>query len=185
MSRIHPLLFVLALVFASACAPPSNVLTPMDTPSMTTRKYELDQKIVFLSVLKMLDDLGYTTIDADETTGLISAESKEMGLFSDIDTALGPSPLPQGTIQTVPESDMVHRSYVAKYLYAFVEVPETKATGVVETIGNITSVRLSFVEISQISPRDGNSKKQDTPILDAKLYQNAFEKIEAAIRSSD
>ena len=60
-------------------------------------------------------------------------------------------------------------------------VTQTKATAFVEQIGNKTRARLNFVEVNQTSSEHGQTSRHDTPILDAKLYQNAFEKIENAI----
>jgi len=66
-------------------------------------------------------------------------------------------------------------------------VSQTKATAFIEEIGAITKVRLSFVNTSKRSSAYGQSDQQDTPVLDAVAYQNAFERIENAIfiRSSN
>ena len=66
-------------------------------------------------------------------------------------------------------------------IHAVAHVSQTKATAFVEQIGSKTRARLNFVEVNQTSSEYGQTSRHDTPILDAKLYQNAFEKIENAI----
>jgi len=61
------------------------------------------------------------------------------------------------------------------------DVYQTAATGFIERIGKITRVRLSFVVTKNIYLGLGDQKRQDTPIVDAPVYSNAFEKIENAI----
>lgn len=60
-------------------------------------------------------------------------------------------------------------------------------TAFVEQIGDKTKVRLSFVEVKKTSWELGQTNRQDIVLLDVKLYENAFERIENAlfIRSSN
>ena len=60
-------------------------------------------------------------------------------------------------------------------------VTQTSATAFVEEIGKITKVRLNFVSSNNKSYGYGQTDREDTPILDAPTYQNAFERIENAI----
>lgn len=64
---------------------------------------------------------------------------------------------------------------------------QTSATAFIEKIGKITKVRLSFVTSLKTSTGNGRTDRTDTQITNAKVYQNAFEKIESAIfiRSSN
>ncbi len=151
MSKIYLLTFALTLVFVSACSVPLKVMTPLEIQSLQTREYKTSKNVVFSSVISVFQDLGYTITNADKETGLISAESAAQS------------------------------NTATKILLGISTVSQTKATGFVEKIGNVTRVRLNFVEINQTSSIYGQSDRQDTPILDAVLYQNAFEKIEAAI----
>lgn len=58
----------------------------------------------------------------------------------------------------------------------------TRATAFIEEIRpGFTRVRLNFVATSQKSTEYGRNKSKDTPIYDAVVYQNAFERIENAI----
>lgn len=61
------------------------------------------------------------------------------------------------------------------------DVYQTAATGFIERIGKVTRVRLSFVITKNIYLGLGDQKRQDTPIVDAAVYSNAFEKIENAV----
>ena len=58
---------------------------------------------------------------------------------------------------------------------------QAAATAFVETIGKVTQVRLNIVIKKSSSTEYGKVTKDDTPILDAKIYQSAFERIENAI----
>ena len=60
-------------------------------------------------------------------------------------------------------------------------VSQTAATAFVEEIGKITKARLNFVTVNNISYGSGQTDREDTPILEAATYQNAFERIENAI----
>ncbi len=60
-------------------------------------------------------------------------------------------------------------------------VSQTAATAFVEEIGMTTKVRLNFVTSNNKSFGYGQTDREDTPILDAATYQNAFERIENAI----
>ncbi len=58
----------------------------------------------------------------------------------------------------------------------------TKATAFVEEIKpGHTKVRLNFVVANQASSSGGQIQQRDEPILDSKVYVNAFDKIEDAI----
>jgi hypothetical protein len=60
------------------------------------------------------------------------------------------------------------------------------AAAFVESEGNKTKIRLSFVKVIKISHRHRGVKKDSTQVLDATLYQNTFEHLESElfIRSS-
>lgn len=60
-------------------------------------------------------------------------------------------------------------------------VSQTSATAFIEEIGKNTKVRLNFVTSNKKSYSSGQTDRQDTPILTATIYKNAFERIENAI----
>jgi len=145
-------LVILATLALSGCFSKSKpTMTPLEIQSLQSREFEATKEVVFPSVVSVFQDIGYTITNADLETGLISAESS---------------------------SDS---SFATKFWFGFTKVSQTRATAFVEKIGKKTRARLNFVEIKKTSSGWGQSDRQDTPLLDAKLYQNAFEKIESAI----
>ena len=142
----------LTALFLSGCAS-SNAptMTPLEIQSLQSREYEAKKELVFPSVVSVFQDLGYTIANADIASGLISAESST-------------------------ESNVGYQILTGTSL-----TNQTRATGFVEQIGSKTKVRLNFVVVSQTSSGWGQSNRSDKPILDAKVYENAFEKIDSAI----
>lgn len=141
----------LVLVLAGCVTTSGPTLTPLEIQSLQTREYEQGKDIVFPSVLSVFQDLGYTVKSADKNTGLITAESPA-------------------------KSDAA-----SKFWLGVSKVSQTSATAFVEEIGKITKVRLNFVTSNKKSYGHGQSDRQDTPILNAEVYKNAFERIENAI----
>lgn len=149
----------LAVVVAGCTLPsPAPTLTPLQIQALQTREYEESKEIVFPSVISVFQDLGYIIKSADITTGLVTADSAVKG-GSDWDVFLGF----QSTIR------------------------QTVATAFVERIGKTTRLRLNILQKNSSSSFEGQQHANDTIILDAKIYQNAFERIENAIfvRSSN
>lgn len=144
---------VIAVLIAliTACASPEPVRTPIEIQSIQTRSFEAPKDVVFPSVISVFQDLGYSIQDADFNTGLISAES-------------------------AADSNTTYRIF-----WGTTRISQTKATAFIEEIGGESSVRLSFIVIDEKSGFRGQRDRQDTPVLDADTYQNAFERIENAI----
>jgi hypothetical protein len=152
--RITKLAFVVfASIGLSACetTPTKPTMTPLEIQSLQSRDYEAPKEIVFPSVISVFQDIGYTISNADIQTGLISAQSAS-------------------------DSD-----FASKFWLGVTKVSQTKATAFIETIGGKTRARLNFVETKKKSSAYGQTDQEDTPLLNAQLYQNAFEKIENAI----
>ena len=150
------------LALLAGCTPPGPVLTPLEIQSLQTREYEHDKTIVFASAMSVFQDLGYIVNSADLDTGLITTESPATS-----DRATFPARL------TILPELMVWSDVSS--------VVQTKATAFIEQIGNRSRVRLNFVVTRQDSSVHGQISRRDTPILDAAVYQNAFERIENAI----
>ncbi len=145
-------LAILAALFTLlGCATAPPTLTPLEIQSLQTREYEHSKDVVFPSVMSVFQDLGYTVRSADKVTGFISAES-------------------------AAKSDAA-----SKFWFGISDVSQTSATAFVEEIGQITRLRLNFVTSRKKSYGYGQSDRQDTPIIDAQVYKNAFERIESAI----
>ena len=126
-------------------------MTPLEIQSMQTRTYESDTNTVFHSVVSVFQDLGYTIKNADSQAGFIQADGA-----ADANEAL-------------------------KFWFGSTSTKQTKATGFVEKIGDKVSVRLSFVATVEKSTAYGADDREEKPILNADIYQNAFERIENAI----
>ena len=150
-------MFLSSLVLSGCATTPKTTLTPLEIQALQTRTYEHSKDIAFPSVMSVFQDLGYTVNSADKDTGLITAES-------------------------ATASDAA-----SKFWLGITDVSQTKATAFIEQMGSSSSVRLNFVATNKKSTMYGRSDRQDTPILDAAVYQNAFERIENAIfmRSSN
>ncbi|MDA8929637.1 hypothetical protein N9I79_05720 [Gammaproteobacteria bacterium] len=138
-------------LFSCASTPPAPALTPAEIQSIQTRQYDESKDIVFASVVSVFQDLGYQIAAADLATGII-------------------------TSQSAAANDAAYAFWtgVAKNT-------QTKATAFVETIGTTTSVRLNFVTSTNESFGYGQQRKNEQPVTDSQIYQNAFEKVENAI----
>ena len=157
MKKITVWILLTSFLLSGCVTTPKIALTPLEIQALQTRTYEQNKDIVFPSVMSVFQDLGYTVNSADKDTGLITAES-------------------------ATASDAASRIWLG-----ITEVSQTKATAFIEQIGSNSSIRLNFVATSKKSTAYGRTDRQDTPILDAAVYQNAFERIETAIfmRSSN
>lgn len=144
-------------------------MTPLEIQSIQTREFESPKKIVFASVVSVFQDLGYTIKNADLITGFINAESAAQDATSGAEVFVGVLGVMGG------QNAMTQR------------VEQTVATAFIEEIGNRARVRLNFVTTEQSSSAQGQNTRWDTPILDVRIYTNAFERIENAIfiRSGD
>lgn len=144
--------FLLMIVFLTGCeTTDAPVMTPLEIRTIQTRSFESDYNVTFRSVVAVFQDLGYTIQSAELTTGFIQANGA-----SDSNEAL-------------------------KFWIGATQTTQTKATGFVEEIGNKVNVRLSFVKSVESSTMYGADDRNETQILDAGIYQNAFERIENAI----
>lgn len=150
-------LWVMILFMTGCAAPKAPTMTPLEIQSLQTREYENGKSIVFTSIVSVFQDLGYTVKSADIDTGFVTAE---------------------GTAKS---------DAAMKFWLGITSVSQTSATAFVERIGEFTRVRLNFVTSQKQSSLYGQTDREDTPILDAQVYQNAFERIENAvfIRSSN
>lgn len=143
---------LILLALLAACASTPHELTPLEIQSMQTRAFEQPKEIVFASVVSVFQDLGYQIQSADLGSGLITSES--------------PADSTGGWYQAFTGNT---------------RVTQTRATAFVEQIGGESQARLNFLIVNEISSGWGQRDRQDLPILDADIYQNAFERIENAI----
>lgn len=149
--KFFPFLSILVLLISCETLSPPANITPLEIKTLQTRSYAHDYNVTFRSVVSVFQDLGYIIKSADIDTGFIQAEG-------------------------VSNSDEL-----LKILVGETQTSQVKVTGFVERVGNHTQVRLNFVNSTETSTAYGARDRQDSPILDAYIYQNAFEKIESAI----
>jgi hypothetical protein len=147
-----------ALVGAAIVATPAEArkapaLTPMELQALQSREYQTSKDQVFSSVVSVFQDLGYQISAADVASGFITAGSASKNKTGFFE-ALGGM-----------------RSSGASRVTAFIE---TMPSG-------LTRARLNFMNTKNSSSIYGSSSSKDTPILDPKTYQIAFEHIEEAL----
>lgn len=159
------MLTAVVLTFAGCAVPQQKPpKTPLEIQSIQTREYETPKKIAFASVMSVFQDLGYTIKNADLNTGFINAESATQNATFGADADILVDVL--GVFGNQPPTQRVE---------------QTVATAFIEEIKDRTRVRLNFVTTRQWSSAQGQSSRRDTPILDVRIYTNAFERIENAI----
>lgn len=128
-------------------------LTPLEVQALQSREFEVDKSILFASVMSVLQDLGYTIEGADVDTGFIRGNS--------------------------PTND---RQNFFEVMGGVTSAKNTKVTAFVEQMaGQRSRVRLNFVNTKESSSWYGQTNKKDSPVLDPKTYQVAWEKIDEAI----
>lgn len=149
---------IMATIAIGVVASPSSAgkkeqLTPLAIQAMQSKEFEATPRVLFRSVVSVFQDLGYTIDTADFESGLITATSATKNKTNF-----------WGALGGVSASG------------------NTRATATVEELANgRTSVRLNFVSTKTSSSAYGQSHRSDKPILDAQVYQIAFEKIDEAL----
>lgn len=146
---------IVALMGASGCAtpPPPKEKTSLEVQAIQAKNFEADKKVAFNSVLSVLQDLGYIVASASMETGFITAESAVKNNTGFMDAL----------------AKVRRESRVA----VTASVEEMKP--------NSTRVRLNFVVRQKRSAVNGQQANDDTPLLDPKTYETAFDKIGEAI----
>lgn len=145
---------VAALTLASpAYAAKKPQLTPMQIQAMQQKEFEAPKAALFSSVVDVFQDLGYTIGGADMNSGFITAESATVNKT--------------GFLEALAEA----RSSGSTRATAFIE----------QMPSGMTRVRLNFVTSKTTSMQWGQAQKQEQPVLDASVYQRAYEKIDEAL----
>lgn len=142
-----------ALALSGCATAPRQAPTSLQIQSFQSKEFEANKNIVFGSVLSVFQDLGYIVQSADKDTGFITAAS--------------PSQNKTGFWQAMA---------------GVTSSGDTKATAFIEEIRpGYARVRLNFVNSVMSSSSYGQAQKLDEPILDPKIYQVAFDKVDEAI----
>lgn len=151
-----------AILPLGACAPQqaAKPVLPLEIQAIQKRDFETTKKIAFGSVVSVLQDLGYIIGNADFETGIITGNSPTANTTSGAEIFL--SALAGATASSSNSTTKVS---------AFVE----------EITPGRISIRLNFVVNSTRSSAYGQTTASDAPILDKKVYIEAFNKIENAI----
>ncbi|HEX6858729.1 MAG TPA: hypothetical protein VF138_00815 [Caulobacteraceae bacterium] len=144
----------LAVLFSTpALAAKAPELTPMQLQAIQQKEFDAQKEDVFSSVVDVFQDLGYTINSADLNTGFITAESAT-----------------------------VNKTSFWEAVASAQSAGNTRATAYIQSMpSGMTKVRLNFVSTKTISMQYGQGSRQDKPIIDAAVYQRAFEKVDEAL----
>ncbi|MGN6690096.1 MAG: hypothetical protein ACTHJU_04040 [Sphingopyxis sp.] len=132
-------------------------LSPLQLQAMQTKDFEASKETVFASVMSVLQDAGYRVENADLATGIITGVGSSKGkMVYSLWSGFGKS-----------KKSPIVSSYI-------------------EQLGPMTRVRLNFVMAKVKSTLYGSQPQDEEPIVEAAVYQDAFNKIDQAlfIRSS-
>lgn len=154
------------LLGLSGCAmlqPKRPNMTPLEIELMQSKTFDVDKKTLFNATMAVFQNHGYIIQSASLTTGFITAKS------------------PSHTSNTEEDANALSKALeslfsTTNYTY------DVMATAMVSTQGNKQShVRLNLVAQANISTKTGQNSSNDTPILNANVYQDLFSKIEQNI----
>jgi hypothetical protein len=148
---------MLALATPVAAKDKAPELSPLQLQAMQTKDFEAQKEAVFASVMTVMQDAGYRIENADLATGLITGIGSSKGKMTySLWSGFGKS-----------KKTPIVSSYI-------------------EQIGPTTRVRLNFVMAKVKSTLYGSQPQDEEPIVEAEVYQDAFNKIDQAlfIRSS-
>lgn len=127
-------------------------LSPLQLQSIQTKEFEANKEAVFASVMTVLQDAGYRIENADLATGLITGIGSSKGkMVYSLWSGFGKS-----------KKTPIVSSYI-------------------EQIGPSTRVRLNFVMAKIKSSLYGSQPQDEEPIVEAEVYQDAFNKIDQAL----
>lgn len=128
-------------------------MTALQIQAMQSRDVEGSYKTVFASLISVLQDAGYRIENADRDTGLVTGVGSSKGkLTYNLFTGFG-------------------KSKKSPIVSAFIE----------EISSSASRVRLNFVMAKLKSNAYGSQAQDEEPILDAAVYQDAFEKLNQAV----
>lgn len=148
-------------------------MTSLEIQAIQSQVFESDKRVTFNSVMSVFQDQGYIIGSASLDTGFITAESPTRH----IDSA------PQVDSASPVMSQILNGIFSGDKKTAAVSVEEKRVvTATVEELSpKKTRVRLNFVHRKNMSGSFGQRENQDTPVVNAKVYEDAFSKIGNAI----
>ena len=146
-----PAILIASLLGAGCGSAPPPQRSSLEIQAFQKKQFDTSKKIAFSSVVSVLQDLGYIIKSADFETGLITGNSPTKSESSGFFT------------------EVSHMSNIG--VTAFVEEFGT----------NRASIRLNYVGVRESSTEAGMKSRADEPVLDPKVYQSSFSKIQEAI----
>lgn len=150
---LHVLALSLLVLSSPSYAAKNPKLTPMELQAIQSREFEVSKEVAFGAVMTVIQDLGYTVETADVVSGFITAASPAENKTNFFE-ALGGASSSGNTTMTVFLMPMPN---------------------------GMTRIRLNFVNTRSMSTAYGRGSRQDKPILDAAVYNNAWERIDEAL----
>lgn len=146
-------LFAMTLSVVPAEAKKAPEMTPLEMQALQSREFETSKDNLFGAVMTVLQDLGYQVQTADVQTGFITAISATQNKTNFLEAFGGAR-----------------------------SSGNTKITTFIQPLPNgSTRVRLNFLNTKITSSAYGQSAQNDKPILDAAVYNTAWDKIDEAL----
>jgi hypothetical protein len=125
----------------------------MELQALQSHEYKTTKDQVFAATVSVFQDLGYQIVQADMNSGFISAESANKNKTNFLGAMAG-----------------------------MASSGHTRATAFVEQFpSGLSRIRLNFMSTKNSSFGYGHSTAKDTPILEPKTYEVAFNRIDEAL----
>lgn len=154
MKKVIVVALAASLISATpVMAKKSPQMTPMELQALQSKEFETTKDNLFGAVMTVLQDLGYQVQSADLQTGFITAISATQNKTNFL-MAIGG----------------VRASGNTKVTCFLQSMPSGQ-----------TRLRLNFLNTKSQSSAYGQSSQDDKPVLDAMVYNNAWEKIDEAL----
>lgn len=150
---IFAILLGSAVTSVSVEAKKAPEMTPMQLQALQSKEFETGKENLFGAVMTVLQDLGYQVQSADVQTGFVTAVSATQNKTNFLEAFGGA------------------RSSGNTKLTAFIQ----------QMPSGSTRVRLNFLNAKTTSSAYGQNSQNDKPILDAAVYNNAWDKIDEAL----
>lgn len=128
-------------------------MTPMELQAIQSREFEVSKDVVFGAVMTVIQDLGYTVESADLASGFVTAAS--------------PTENKAGFFEVLGGMSASGNTVMTAFM---LQMPN-----------GMTRIRLNFVNSKSTSSAYGRDSRQDKPILDPAVYNNAWERIDEAL----
>lgn len=145
--------FLLSFGAPAVAAKKPPPLTPLQLQSLQAREFETSKDNLFNAVMTVVQDLGYQVQSADLQTGFITAVSATEQKTNFFEALGGGS-----------------------------STANTRMTAFVQNLPNgMAKVRLNFLISKTSQSLYGQSNQKDKPVLDASVYNNAWDKIDESL----